>query len=63
MALHGLDDHNGVVHHQADRQHQPKQRKRVDGEPEQRKEQERADQRNRYGQERDQVARQSCRKR
>ena len=31
VSLDILDDHNGVVDHNADRQHQPKQSERVDG--------------------------------
>ena len=54
MVLDRLDDHDGVVHDQADGQHQPEQGQRVDGETEQRKQRERADQRDRYGQQRDQ---------
>ena len=45
--LRGLHDHDGVVHHQTDRQHQSQQRNDVDREPQQRKEREGADQR--YG--------------
>ena len=31
VMLHRLHHHDGVIHHQADGQHQPEQRKRVDG--------------------------------
>ncbi len=34
VPLHAFDHHDGVVHHQTDRQHQTKQRKRVDGKTE-----------------------------
>ena len=54
VPLHAFDHDDRVVHHQPDRQHQPKERKRVDGKTEQRKEHERADERNRHGQQRDQ---------
>jgi hypothetical protein len=30
VTLHGLDHHDGVVHHQADGQNQPEERKRID---------------------------------
>ena len=36
VALHAFDHDDGVVHHQADRQHQTKERKRVDGKTKQR---------------------------
>ena len=35
VVLHGLHHDDGVVHHQADGQHQAEQRERVDGEAEQ----------------------------
>ena len=54
VALHAFDDHNGIVHHQADGQHQPEHRERIDGEAEQREENKRAHQRNGHGQQRDQ---------
>jgi hypothetical protein len=44
MTFHGFDHHDGIVHDQADRKDQAKERKRVDGETEQREEQERANQ-------------------
>ena len=53
VVLHDLDDHDGVVHHQADGQHQAEERQRVDGEAEQREQRERADQRHRHRQQRD----------
>ena len=37
MALHTFDDDNGIVHHQADGQHQPEHRKGIEGEAEKRK--------------------------
>ena len=50
VALHAFDDHNGIVDHQADGQHQPEQRKRIDRETEQREQNKRAHQRNGHGQ-------------
>ena len=50
---HGLDDDDGVVHHDADGEHQPEHRQRVDGEAEEREEDERSDERNRHRQQRD----------
>ena len=44
VALHRLDHHDGVVYHQADRQHQAEQRERVDRESEHGKEDECTDQ-------------------
>ena len=54
VVLDGLHDHDGVVHHQPDGQHQPEQRQRVDGEAQQREHRERPHQRHRHGQQRDQ---------
>ncbi len=54
VMLHNFDDDNGIVHHQTDGQHQAEERQRVDGKPEQRKQRERADQRHRHGQQRNQ---------
>ena len=34
VALYTFDDYNGIVHHQADGQHQPEQRERIDRETE-----------------------------
>ena len=48
-----LQHHDGVVHHQADRQHQRQQRQRVDGEAEQRHQGEGADQADRDRDDRD----------
>src|SRR5207253_10208390 len=42
------------VHHQPNRQHQAKERKRIDGETDQRENDERAHQRDRYSQQRNQ---------
>src|SRR5215472_2277347 len=50
MALDRFHYHDGVVHHQANRQHQAKKRKRVDGETKQRKDSEGAHQRDGHGQ-------------
>ena len=41
VMLHGLDHHDGVVHHQADGQHQAEERQRVDGKAQQREDGER----------------------
>ena len=54
VALHALDHDDGVVHHQTDRQHQTKERKRVDGKTEKREKHERADERNRHRKQRNQ---------
>ena len=43
-----LDDHNGVVHHDCNSQHQGKQGQQVDREPEQVQEEECSDQRHNY---------------
>jgi hypothetical protein len=53
VALHVLDHHDGIVDHDADRQHQPEQRKIVERETEQRHEEERADERDRNRDQRD----------
>ena len=52
VVLHDLDHHDGVVHHQADGQHQAEQREGVDGEAKEREQGERADQRDRHRQQR-----------
>ena len=52
VALDVLDHDDGVVDHDADRQHQPEQRQIVEREAERRHEEEGADQRHRYGDER-----------
>jgi len=44
VALHAFDDHNGVIHHQADGEHQAEHGKRVNGEAKEREEDERAHQ-------------------
>ena len=54
VALDRLDDDDRVVDHEPDRQHEAKERQRVDGKAEQGEERERADQRHRYGGERNQ---------
>ena len=54
VALHTFHDDDGVVHHQADGQHQPEHRKRIDGEAEQREEDKGSNQRDRHGQQRNQ---------
>ena len=54
VAFHAFDHDDGVVHHQTDRQHQTKERKRVDGKTEHREKHERADQRDRHGEQRNQ---------
>ena len=54
VALHGLHHDDGIVHHQADRQNQSEQRKRVDGKTEEREEDECTDQRDRDRQQRNQ---------
>ena len=48
MVLHRLDDDDRIVHHQADRQHKAKQRKRIDRKSERREKCEGADQRYRH---------------
>ena len=53
IALDVLDHDDGVVDHDADRQHQPEQRQIVEREAEHRHEEERADQRHRNGDDRD----------
>ena len=54
VALHRFHHDDRVVHHQADRQHKPEERQRVDGESEYREHDEGSDQRDRYRQQRDQ---------
>ena len=54
VAVDVFQHHDGVVHHQADRQHQPQQGQHVDGEAHGIEEDEGADQRHRDGDERDQ---------
>jgi len=53
VVLGGLDHHDGVVDHDADRQHQAEQGERVQAEPEGRHGGERADDRHRHGNQRD----------
>ena len=54
VVLDGLDHHDRVVDHQADGEHEPEQRQRVDREPEQREDGERPDQGDGHGQQRNQ---------
>ena len=49
VALDALDDHDGVVHHETDGQHQTKQRKGVDGKTEEGEKGKGAHQRNGHG--------------
>src|ERR1051326_8967292 len=49
MALNALDDNDGIVHHEPNGKDQSQQRKRINGEAEQREERKRADQRNGNG--------------
>ena len=44
VVLHRLHHHDGVVHHEADGEHEAEERQRVDGEAEEREEHEGADQ-------------------
>ncbi len=53
MALHVLHHHDGVIHHDADGQHQSEQRQCVQRETEHVHHRERADQRDRHGDQRD----------
>ncbi len=53
VMLDGLHHDDGVIDHEADREHEAEKRERVDGEAEERKEREGADERNRHGAERD----------
>ena len=50
VMLDGLHHHDGVVHNDANCEHQSKQRQRVDGEPQRNEDRETSDQRNRDGQ-------------
>ena len=54
VPLHALDYDDRVIDHQTNRQHQPEERKRIDGKTEQREKHERAHQRNGHGQQRNQ---------
>ena len=54
MMLDRFDDHDGVVHDQADSEHESEERERVDRKSQQREQHESADQRDRNGQQRDQ---------
>ena len=53
VVLHCLDHDDGVIDDKADGQHQSEQRERVDGEAERREDDERADERDRHGEQRD----------
>ena len=52
VVLDGFDHDDGVVHHEADRQHEAEERQRVDGKPKRRKDDERSDERDRNRQQR-----------
>jgi hypothetical protein len=54
VVLDRLDHDDGVIHDQADGQHQAKERERIDRKAEHREERERADERDRHGDERNQ---------
>ena len=54
MMLDRFHDDDGIIHHEADGQDEPEKRERVDGKAKERKDHERADQRNRHGAQRDQ---------
>ena len=54
MMFHRLHHNNGIIDHQSNRQHQPKQRQGVDGESQHRKNDEGSDQRDRNGEQRNQ---------
>ncbi len=54
VVLDRFDHHDGVIHHQADGEHQAEKRQGVDGKTEQGKQGKRADQGNRHRQQRDQ---------
>ena len=51
MPFHAFNDDDGIVHHEANRQHQSKKRKRIDGETEHREKHECADKRDGHGKE------------
>ena len=53
VMFHGLDHDDGIIHHQPDGQHQPKERQRVDGKSEQREHDEGTEERHRYGEQGD----------
>ncbi len=54
MALHRFHHHDGVVHHDPDGQHQSEHARNIDGEPEQREDAKRADDRHRNREQRNQ---------
>ena len=54
VMFHRFDHDDGIVHHQPDGEHQAKERQRVDGKAQQRENGERANQRHRNRQQRDQ---------
>ena len=62
MAINVFQHHDGIVHHQANRQHQRQQRERVDAEARQRHHGKGADQRHRNGDERNQRGAQRAQK-
>ena len=51
--MHGLNHHDGIVHHNGNGQQQGRQHKQVDGETENLEEEERTDKRHRHGNQRD----------
>ena len=53
LGMHGLDHHNGIIHHNGDGQQQGRQHKQVDGEAHQVEEEEGTDERYRNGNQRD----------
>ena len=53
MALRGLYDHDGIIHHDADGQHEAEHAGHVDGKPQQREQSERAHDGHRNGEQRD----------
>jgi hypothetical protein len=54
MTLHRLHHHDGVVHHDADGQHQSEHAGDVDRKTQQREDRERSDHRDRHGEQRNQ---------
>ena len=53
VMLHGLNDHNGIVHHEADSQDESKQRECVDRKTQYWKDDKRSNKRDRNSQQRD----------
>jgi len=62
VPLYSLDHHDRVIHHEADRQDETEQREGVDGEAERGEKDECADERDGHCEQRNQVARQPCKK-